>query len=339
MKHILAIIPARSGSKTVKDKNIRNLNGKPMIAYSIEHALASERINRVIVSTDSRKYADIAREYGAEVPFLRPAEISGDSALDIETFQHVLKSLEEEEDYTPDVIVQLRPTYPIRNVHDIDAMIDMILSNSEIDSVRCIAPAKELAYKMWRKDENNNIKPLLTDIPEAYNMPRQELPELYYQNACIDVIRTNTILKYNSMSGRNIKGYLMKQNFDIDTEQEFLRAETYLRLLEGDSRFVFDIDGVIALFREDLDYSKAEPNMKMINIINKLYDKGNYIVLLTARGYVTKQDWKEKTEKQMESWGLKYHELLFGKPNSDFYIDDKMLDIDFLYKFYEGRVD
>ncbi|GIO86584.1 hypothetical protein J25TS5_35160 [Paenibacillus faecis] len=331
MSEVLAIIPARSGSKTVKHKNIRLLNGKPMLAYSIEHALASKSINRVVVSTDSEEYAEIARQYGAEVPFLRPMEISGDHSLDIEVFQHALNYLKDQVHYTPDVVVQLRPTYPIRNVLDIDAMVDIILSDEKLDSVRCVSPARELAYKMWRMDDQNILTPLLSDIPEAYNMPRQQLPTVYYQNACIDVVRTKVITELNSMTGNNIKGYVMQHNFDIDTEQEFLRAEQYIRILDGNQRFVFDIDGVIAQYRGDLDYTKAEPNQQTIKIINKLYDMGNEIVLFTARGYVTKYDWGEVTKAQMDKWGVKYHELIFGKPNADYYIDDKMLDIDFLH--------
>lgn len=225
---VLAIIPARSGSKSVKDKNIRLMNGKPMLAYSIEHGLASEKINRVIVSTDSSRYADIALQYGAEVPFLRPKEISGDTSLDIEVFEHALNFLKEKEGYIPDIVVQLRPTYPIRRTEDIDRMIQLLIEDKTIDSVRCIAPAKEVAYKMWRMNDDGIITPLLTDIPEAYNMPRQQLPKIYYQNACIDVVRPSVITEQHSMSGKRIKGYIMEHNFDIDTEEEFLNAEKYL---------------------------------------------------------------------------------------------------------------
>lgn len=189
MKKILAIIPARSGSKSVPHKNIREINGKPMLAYSIEHGKQSKYIDRVILSTDSEQYAEIGRAYGAEVPFIRPAEYATDTALDIDVFEHCLRFLKETENYIPDIVVQLRPTYPIRDVADIDAMIEMLLENPEADSVRSIAPAKEIAYKMWRKGENGEIKPILTDIEEAYNRPRQELPVIYYQNACIDVVR------------------------------------------------------------------------------------------------------------------------------------------------------
>jgi len=325
--NVLAIIPARSRSKTVKDKNIRMINGKPMLAYSIQHAKESELINRVIVSTDSEEYASIARAYEAETPFIRPAEYATDEALDIEVFQHALCYLREKEGYVPDIVVHLRPTYPIRNVADIDAMIRMLIENEEADAVRCIAPAKEIAYKMWRLCEGGKISPILSDIPEAYNMPRQALPPIYYQNACIDVIRTRTILDKKSMTGTYILGYRMEQNFDIDTEEEFEKATQYMQLLSGGKKFVFDIDGVIAEFNEKLDYAKSKPNEKVISVINKLYDAGNYIVLFTARGYKTGIDWQDVTKQQMESWKVKYHELKFGKPDADYYVDDKMLDL------------
>ena len=341
---ILAVIPARSGSKSVKDKNIRLIDGKPMLAYSIEHAKASNYITRTIVSTDSEKYAEIAREYGAEVPFMRPAEYATDTALDYDVFYHALKFLEEQEGYVPDLVVQLRPTYPTRNVEDIDCMIEQMMANETIDSMRCIAPATEIAYKMWHcaPDSDSDkmlpdcsrITPIMKDIPECYNMPRQQLPKVYYQNACIDVIRTNVITIQHSMSGKNIVGYEMKENFDIDTEEEFKRAEEYLKIKNGNKRFVFDIDGVIAGFRAGLDYDSAPPVEEMVRIINRLYDMGNYIVLFTARGYVTGIDWRPTTEAQMKRWGLKYHELIFGKPNADYYIDDKMLDMKFLYQYF-----
>ncbi len=347
---ILAIVPARSGSKSVVDKNIRLIDGKPMLAYSIEHAKQSKYIGRVLVSTDSEKYAQIAKEYGAEVPFLRPAEYATDTALDYDVFYHALMWLKENENYTPELVVQLRPTYPLRNVDDIDNMIETMLEDSSIDSMRCIAPAKEIPHKMWLigQDAGNGnaesvaaepgkavpIRPLLTDIPEAYNMPRQQLPKIYYQNACIDVIRSHVILNEHSMSGTNIHGYVMSENFDIDTEEEFARATERLAIMNGGKRFVFDIDGVIAGFRKGLDYDSAPPNEPMIRIINKLYDLGNEIILHTARGYVTGIDWSEVTKKQMKDWGLKYHELHFGKPNADYYVDDKSLDMQRLLDYF-----
>ncbi len=333
-KKILALIPARSGSKSVTDKNIREIAGKPMIAYSIGHAKESKYINRIIVSTDSERYAQIARDYGAETPFLRPAEYATDTSLDIEVFEHALSWLKEHEGYEPDIIVQLRPTYPVRKVSDIDAMVEMMLADEEIDCVRTLAPATEVAHKMWYMGENGRIRPILTDIPEAYNMARQMLPKILYQNGNIDVIRTRVITQQHSMSGRNIVGYEMKDNFDIDTTAEFEKAAQYLSIRAGGNRFVFDIDGVIALKREDLDYAQAQPNERMIRIINRLYEWGNEIVLFTARGYVTGIDWRPVTEKQMKDWGVHYSELHMGKLNADFYVDDKMIGVDTLYDLF-----
>ena len=322
---VLAVIPARSGSKSVKDKNIRLMNGMPMLAYSIKHALASKKITRTIISTDNEKYAEIAKKYGCEVPFLRPPEYATDEALDFDVFYHALTYLKETEGYVPDIVVQLRPTYPIRNVKDIDTMISMLEEDLEADSVRCIAPVKEIAYKMWW--ENNGVlTPLLTDIREAYNMPRQQLPPIYYQNACIDVFRTSTVLEKKSMTGNKILGYKMAHNFDIDTEDDFIRAEQMLVMGNcTGKKYVFDIDGVIAKKNAGLQYDESEPNWPVIEVVNKLYDRGNEIVLFTARGYKTGIDWTEITKKQLLNWKVKYHQLIFGKPDADFYIDDKML--------------
>ncbi len=421
--NILAIIPARSGSKSVADKNIREIGGIPMLAWSVRHALESRYINRVILSTDSEKYAAIGRSYGAETPFIRPEEYATDTALDIEVFEHALRWLKDNENYEADIVVQLRPTYPKRNSADIDKMIEMLINHPEADSVRSVAPAGEVPYKMWLKaDEGEDgIVPLIKDIPECYNMPRQQLPNVYYQNACIDVMRGSTVIRKHSMTGDRILGYFMEENLDIDTEIEFLKAELEVMknlkadaepeiferqpenlqetltaesgifekqpenlqgaltagsgtsekqpenlqealtaeseatkktkgrnngeasgtgqnaeaavtemLLHGGKRLVFDIDGVIAKLEPNNNYALSEPSEKMIEVVNRLYDAGNTIVLHTARGYVTGKDWKEVTENQLKKWGLRYHELHFGKPNADYYIDDKMLDMKLL---------
>ncbi len=225
-QEILAIIPARSGSKSVKDKNIRPMGGVPMIAHSIRHAQQSERITRVIVSTDSERYADIAAGYGAEVPFIRPAELATDTALDVDVFYHALTFLRDREGYMPRLVVQLRPTYPVRRPADIDAMVDVMLADDSLDSMRCITLAREIPYKMWFLNEDGRtIRPVFDDPPECYNMPRQQLRPAYFQNACIDVIRPSVILDQHSMSGIKIAGYIMDENFDIDTEEDFQRAQ------------------------------------------------------------------------------------------------------------------
>lgn len=203
-----------------------------MMAHSIRHALDCPYITRTIVSTDSEKYAEIAREYGAQVPFIRPAQLATDTALDVDVFYHALKYLQDNEGYRPELVVQLRPTCPVRRISDINAMIEIMLSDETLDSVRSVVPATEIPYKMWfLNDDGTTIRPVIDDPPECYNMPRQELRTAYYQNACIDVLRPWVVLEQHSMSGIKIGGYIMKDFIDIDTPEDFERA---VRIIQED---------------------------------------------------------------------------------------------------------
>jgi len=333
---IMAIIPARSGSKSIPHKNIRPLMGKPLMAHSIIHALRSSYINRVIVSTDNEEYAKIAREYNAEVPFLRPAAISDDKSNDLEFFIHALEWLEEHEKYIPDICVQLRPTHPVRNINDIDRMIEMLLDNPEADSVRSLIENKGITpYKMWTLEEGNHAKPLLSlqGVREPYNSPRQSLPRTYFQNASVDVIRTKCIRDRGSLSGEVVLGYIMDEQYDIDYEEDFGKVERFMMadsIIRGEihgKKICFDIDGVIASLTPGNDYSLARPDERVIKLIRLLYENGNTIILFTARGTVTGIDWKGVTEQQMSEWGVPFHELHFGKPGADIFIDDRALNI------------
>lgn len=331
--NVLAIIPARSGSKSVQHKNIASINGKPLMAYSIEHARQCKLITRVIVSTDSEYYGEIAKAHGAEVPFIRPAEISDDHSTDLETFQHALRWLKIQEGYVPDICVHLRPTCPVRKVEDITAMINLLLVNSEADSVRSVTPAKETPYKMWFVEKSGQLSPAIRDenFPEGYNMPRQRLPVAYLQNAAIDVMRTSTVMEKNSMTGSIILGYKMAEMFDIDYAHELTNATEALSSrnnLDAESKtFCFDIDGVVAQLSPNNQYNLAQPNLEVIEKINRLYREGHTIILFTARGTKTGIDWQEVTRNQMDTWGVHYHELKFGKPAADYYIDDRSIDI------------
>ncbi|MEA2013052.1 MAG: acylneuraminate cytidylyltransferase family protein [Verrucomicrobiota bacterium] len=333
---ILAIIPARSGSKSIKNKNIKLISGKPMLAYSIEHALASKLISRVIVSTDSEEYADIAKRHGAEVPFLRPSDLAKDNSTDLETFQHALAYLKDTEDYIPDLCVHLRPTYPIRTISLIDKVIEVLLEKPDYDSVRTVTKVPHTPYKMWSRNQGGKLVPILTleNLDEPWNEPRQKLPEIFVQNANVDVVRTKTITERNSMTGKKIYGMEDDNFFDIDTEKEMAVAiNNILSSSTKNYTFCFDIDGVIASITKDNNYELAYPKKGIIFCINKLFELGHHIILFTARGYVTGIDWKETTKNQLKEWNVKYHELKFGKPAADFYIDDKMLAPHFLNLF------
>lgn len=332
--NILAIIPARSGSKSIPHKNIQSLSGKPLLAYSIEHALQSKYIQRTIVSTDNEYYASIAQSYNAETPFLRPAEISTDKSTDLDVFHHALIWLKQNENYEPDIVVHLRPTTPVRNAGDIDTMIELLISNPEADSVRSVVQNTETVFKMWFIRPDGYLAPVVTDknFPEAYNMPRQSLPLCYLQNASIDITRAETILTKKSMTGDRILGYIMPDNFDIDHRHQLdnIPVENSKGKL---CTFVFDIDGVVAFLSPENNYVLAKPNIEIINKINDLYNAGHTIILFTARGSKTGIDWAATTEKQMREWGVRFHELRLGKPFADYYIDDRMLSVNDILKF------
>jgi len=329
---VIALIPARSGSKGIPDKNIRAFHGKPLIAHSIEQAKRCASISRVIVSTDSEAYAALSRQYGAETPFLRPPEISGDHSTDLEAFLHALTWLRSNEGYEPDLCVHLRPTHPNRTPEQIEQAIQLISSNPHWDSMRSVVEAPETPFKMWFMGPSGTLRSVTTcSISEAHSTPRQILPKAYLQNACIDIIRSSTILAKHSIAGTSIGAYLMKDLHDIDTPQQMAHASNafspFCAGVPGGKLFVFDIDGVIATLTPANDYSLAKPLEDNIQRINRLYDAGNRIVLFTARGFVTGKDWSAVTQQQMRSWQVKHHELRFGKPAADYYVDDKMLSL------------
>jgi CMP-N,N'-diacetyllegionaminic acid synthase len=339
---ILAVIPARKNSKSIKDKNIKLINGKPMLAYSIEHAQNSELITRIILDTDSEDYANIGRKYGAETPFIRPACLAEDLTNDYEVFSHLVNWLKANEDYTPQIIVQLRPTYPYRNSNDIDEMINVLTSDPNLDSVRSVTKANEIPYKMWTINSRNILTPIVYEVPniqEPFNEPRQKLPEAYIQNAAIDIFWTKTIVEQQSMTGKNIYGYVMNHNLDIDYENEFLETEKLMSFNPNEKKtFCFDIDGVIMGLTPNNDYNMAKPILETVELINNLFDSGHHIIINTARGYVTGIDWSEVTKNQFRSAGLKYHELYFSKPAADYYIDDKNKSVKEIKQMYNQKI-
>lgn len=333
---ILALIPARAGSKGIPHKNIRPFLGKPLLAHSVEQARRSSSVTRVIVSTDEPQYAAVARDYGAQTPFIRPAAVSGDLATDFEVFEHALSWLAENEGYRPDICVHLRPTYPTRRVEDIDAAVSLLRTSPECDSVRSVVPAPVSPYKMWLLSNDGSIHPAVVDpdLPDACSLPRQALRAAYLQNACVDAFWSRVILETRSMTGKRVRPLLMSESSDIDELWEFEQAEATAAVgaAAGPRVFVIDIDGVLAALTPDNEYSNASALRENIDAVNALYAKGNRIVLFTARGSATGRDWRETTQSQMVSWGVKFHELIFGKPAADYYVDDRMLTMESLRK-------
>ncbi len=226
---ILALIPARGGSKSIPRKNIKPLAGYPLLAYSIAAAMQSRQVTRTIVSTDDDEIACTAQSYGAEAPFLRPEEFARNDTTDLPVFTHALHWLKEKEGYQPDVVVQLRPTSPLRPPDCVNQALQILLEHPEADSVRGVIPAGQNPYKMWRVDDQGQMSPLLTlpGVDEPFNAPRQALPQTYWQTGHIDAIRVSTILKKNSLSGEVILPLHMDPRYaiDIDTLRDWQRAE------------------------------------------------------------------------------------------------------------------
>ena len=227
---VLALIPARGGSKGIPRKNIRLFAGYPLIAYSIAAGLQAEVVTRTLVSTDDEEIAAVARQFGAETPFLRPADLAQDKTTDLPVFEYALKWLAENEGYTPDVIVQLRPTSPIRPKDCVNNAVRLLQAHPEADCVRGVVLAGQDPHKMWCLDpESGKMVPLLTveGIAEPYNAPRQILPPVYWQTGHIDAIRSATILQKGSLTGDVIFPLVLDPRYsvDLDTLNDWTRAE------------------------------------------------------------------------------------------------------------------
>ena len=232
---ILALIPARGGSKGIKRKNLVEIEGKPLVAYSIEHALNSQLIERVIVTTEDQEIARISREYGAEVPYERPSALAEDHVLDLPVFEHALDYLKTNEGYSPDFIVHLRPTAPFRKAEWIDQAIELLQDHPKADSVRSVSKPTMHPYRMFTIDRDGYLDTIMKhEHDEPYLLRRQDLPNVYYYNCVIDVVRLETITEKRSMTGDKILSYVMDPDdvFDIDTPRDLdiirLMASKYL---------------------------------------------------------------------------------------------------------------
>jgi CMP-N-acetylneuraminic acid synthetase len=229
---IVAIIPARGGSKGIPRKNIRPFAGYPLIAYSIAVAIQAESAIRVVVSTDDPEIAEVARRYGAETPFLRPAELAADKTTDLPVFQHALGWLAEHENYHPEIVLHLHATSPVRPRGLVDQAVRLLLEHPQADCVRSVVSPGQNPYKMWQIDaQSGRMIPLLTlaGITEPYNTPRQLLPAVYLQTGHVNAIRPAAILQ-GSMTGTVILPLIVDASYevDMDTLADWQRGEWVL---------------------------------------------------------------------------------------------------------------
>ena len=224
---IVALIPARAGSKRVPDKNIHLLAGHPLIAYTISAAKQSEVFNDVIVSTDSAHYGDIARHYGAEVPFLRPAEFAGDLSPDIEWVEDSLKRLQDE-GRSYDCFSILRPTSPFRLPGSIKRAWRAFLAEDGVDSLRAVEKCKQHPGKMWVVQGNRMVPLLPLTPPEQpwHSSQYQSLPEVYAQNASLEIAWSRVVFESRTIAGNVLMPFFTKdyEGFDVNSAYDWSLA-------------------------------------------------------------------------------------------------------------------
>jgi CMP-N,N'-diacetyllegionaminic acid synthase len=221
---VVAVVPARGGSKGLPGKNIVPFAGRPLVAWSIEAGLAAAGVDRVLVSTDDPAIAEVAVAAGAEVPWLRPPGLALDETLDLAVFAHTLAWLDADGP-PPSILVQLRPTSPLRPAGFVDAGIALLVER-EADAVRSVSPPPKTPYKMWR-EADGWLEPLLGSWDEElFNAPRQALPEVWEHDGVLDVIAADTV-RAGSMTGRRVASLHTPPGYavDIDTAEDLARAE------------------------------------------------------------------------------------------------------------------
>ena len=222
---VVAIIGARSGSKGVRDKNIRHLGGHPLLALSVVAAFKSKLIDEVVVSTDSEAYADIARQYGASVRFMRPEAISGDDSTDHDYIAHALNWIEVNQDTRHEFVVQLRPTTPLRSPDVIDAAIEVFQRVGRFSALRSVHEMSESAYKCFEIDGSRLVTVCSgSSALDRSNDPRQSFPLTYHANGYVDVLRAD-IIKRGLLHGNCVYPYITYPAVEIDTESDFALAE------------------------------------------------------------------------------------------------------------------
>jgi N-acylneuraminate cytidylyltransferase len=229
---VLAVVPARGGSKGIPRKNLQLLAGKPLVAHAVETGCAARLVSRVMCSTDDPEIADAARAAGAEVPFLRPVELALDSSEDWPVFMHVLDWLVREEAWSPDLVVNLRPTSPLRKPSHVDEAIRLLLDTG-VDSVKAVCLARQHPHKMWLRERDGRIEPYLKTPFRAArgpDVPRAELEDIYWQNGVVDVTRREVMLEQGVMIGRRVAGLVTEppDSIDIDTPLDLALAELLL---------------------------------------------------------------------------------------------------------------
>jgi CMP-N,N'-diacetyllegionaminic acid synthase len=239
---VLGVVGIRSGSKGVPDKNVRPLAGKPLVGWVLEAAAASKHIDRIMVSTDSEKYAAIARTFGAEVPYLRPSALAQDMSPEYEYVKHLLEWLEANESYRPDIVVRMMATVPLQTTEDLDGVIETLINDAEADAAVVVAEARQHPMKALKVlDDGNGRRRLVTYFSESGReitpIARQNYPKAYFR-ANVIACRTRVIFETNSLTGDTVRPYVIPQEraIDIDSPTDFYLIERLMERARRDTR-------------------------------------------------------------------------------------------------------
>lgn len=343
-KKILAVVPARGGSKGIPLKNLRKIAGASLIEHTGQLIRKLNWVDRAVVSTDHEEIAQAAENAGLAAPFRRPVELSGDRIGDIPVLQHALLATEKIDGCEYDIIVMLQPTSPLRRPEHVTATVNKLIEKN-LDAVWTVSPT-DLKYHPLKQlvlDEQEKLS--LWDSRGNQIIARQQLAPVYHRNGAAYALTRACLLEQSSLLGINSGAVIIDEPMlSIDTEADLALAESFLPAdtkqsatssafpQEGGAEskyrtFVVDIDGVLATLVPDNDYSRCQPMSENICVINNLYAAGHRIILFTARGSATGIDWEDVTRSQMIEWGVRHHILQFGKPAADFYIDDRFITI------------
>jgi CMP-N,N'-diacetyllegionaminic acid synthase len=222
MSAIWAIVPARAGSKGIPNKNVRELGGHPLLAWSVRAGVKTPNIERVIISTDSAAYAEIGTSYGAEAPFLRPTELATDAATDITFMQHAIAWFLAKEGRVADYFVHLRPTTPLRDVVVLERAVEVLLASNTATALRSVHEMSETAYKCFERNEAGILQRIAGggSVVDPANDVRQSFPKTYFANGYVDVVRTSLICEKGLLHGNSVQGFVTPTVTEVNTNED-----------------------------------------------------------------------------------------------------------------------
>ncbi|MGG7055083.1 cytidylyltransferase domain-containing protein [Nitrosomonas sp. ANs5] len=342
-RKVLAVVPARGGSKGVPLKNLRKIGGTSLVGHVGQLVRELGWIDRAVVSTDHPEIARTAEQVGLAAPFWRPAELSGDRIGDIPVLQHALQTMESIDGCEYDIILMLQPTSPLRLPDHVAATVEKLVQGN-FDAVWTVSPTDLKYHPLKQLALDDDAMLGLWDQRGTDIIARQQLKPVYHRNGAAYALTRACLLTQSALMGaRSAAVVIDTPMLSIDSEDDLNQAECLLNKQasqhapqlrvrqEGAAApfktFVVDIDGVLASLVSNNDYTLSQPLQENIAIINRLHEAGHRIILFTARGSATGIDWQDVTRKQMTDWNVRYHALQFGKPAADYYIDDRLITL------------